>query len=170
MVAEAVATPSAPMRSRFERRATLVQAVPEPPERVYARLDDHLRLARHMTRRDWRMLGSRLDLSIDPATASEPETIRWRGRIAGMSIHADEVVLERVPHRRKVWATVGPVRLLVIDAYRMGFTIEPVAGGSIVTLEIDFDLPRRARWRWLGWMLGPWYARWCLARMLDEAG
>ena len=170
MVAHVAAGPCEHVRPRFERRATLVRTVPEPPERVFARLDDQLRLARHRTRRDWRMRGSRLDLSIDPATASEPETLRWRGRIAGMSIHADEVVLERVPPRRKAWATVGPVRLLVIDAYRMGFTIEPVAAGSIVTLEIDFDLPRGAPWRWLGWLLGPWYARWCLARMLDEAG
>lgn len=58
-------------------------------------------------------------------------------------------------------------RLLVVGAYRMGFDIESRPGGSRLRVFIDYALPERMRW--LGWLLGAYYARWCTRQMVDDA-
>jgi hypothetical protein len=154
---------------RYPYCAELERRVDDSAPAVFARLDDHRRLARHMERPDWRMLGSHLDLDVDPGTKPIGQHMRWTGRIAGLAVSADEVVVERVPPERKVWETVGAVRLLVIGAYRMGFVIEPDDRGSRVVIRLDYSLPERAPWRWLGRLFGKSYAHWCLERMMQEA-
>lgn len=154
---------------RYPYHAELARRVDDSAASVFSRLDDHRRLAGHMEQRDWRMLGSRLDLAIDPGASEVGQHMRWHGRIAGLAVAADEAVIERTPPSRKVWETVGSVRLLVIGAYRMGFAIEPDGRGSRVVIHLDYALPERAPWRWLGRVLGKRYARWCLERMMQEA-
>ena len=154
---------------RYPYSAELARGVDDSIAAVFSRLDDHRRLARHMERPDWRMLGSHLDLAVDPGPNDVGQHMRWSGRIAGLAVAADEVVIEREEPARKAWETVGPVRLLVIGAYRMGFSIEPDGRGSRVVIRLDYAMPERAPWRWLGRILGKSYARWCLERMMQEA-
>jgi hypothetical protein len=71
------------------------------PTRVFDYVDDHARLAGHMSKSSW-MMGS-----------------------GHMNVEVDEVVSHRVPPRAKVWSTVGTPRLLVIGHYRMGTEIDP---------------------------------------------
>jgi hypothetical protein len=70
--------------------------------------------------------------------------------------------------RRKVWRTSGPQRLFIIDQYEMGFEIDPEGGGSHLRVWIDYDLPPAGPGRWLGAILAPAYARWCVNRMLSD--
>lgn len=95
--------------------------------------------------------------------------IRLSGRVLGLRLSVDEVVTEREPPHRKAWETVGEPKLLVVGAYRMGFTIDPVAGGSRLVVFIDYDLPARGIGRMLGALLGRRYAAWCTRRMAEDA-
>src|SRR6266849_11116569 len=56
-----------------------------PGGRVFAHLDDHTRLAAHMSRRTWRMGWGRLDLHLDErAGRAVGSRIRLEGRILGV--------------------------------------------------------------------------------------
>lgn len=104
--------------------------------------------------------------------------IRLEGRVLGVQLSLEEVVTEHTPAARKVWATVGTPRLLVIGPYRMGFELVPAGGGAnaggsdggvTLTVFIDYELPERGPSRLLGLMFGHWYARWCTGRMVADA-
>ena len=95
--------------------------------------------------------------------------IRMTGSLLGLRLSVEEVVTHRQPPREKVWQTIGAPRLLVVSAYRMGFTIAPHTQGSRLVVSIDYRLPARGLERVLGWLLGRVYAAWCTQRMVDDA-
>ena len=73
---------------------------------------------------------------------------------------------ERNPPLRKVWETIGTPRLLVIGHYRMGFELAPLSSGCRLRVFIDYSIPPQS---WLGRLLGNYYARWCVRRMVSDA-
>jgi Polyketide cyclase / dehydrase and lipid transport len=151
---------------RLHEQATIDVAM--APGETFARLDDHRRLAAHMTSPSPVMAGSTLRLETDDRNGQAVGSrIRLSGRVLGIALAVEETVTDYEPPRRKVWQTVGAPRLVVIGAYRMGFDVQPHAGGSQVTLWIDYALPQRGVARWLGRLFGRFYARWCTTRMLD---
>jgi hypothetical protein len=91
------------------------------------------------------------------------------GRAFGIRLSVEETVMERVPPFRKVWETDERSRLLVIGPYRMGFEIAPVGPRSHLSVFIDYALPDGFWTRWLGRLVGGWYARWCVRRTVDDA-
>ena len=147
-----------------------------PAGRVFAHLDDHTRLAAHMSRRSWRMGWGRMDLHLDErAGRAVGSRIRLEGRILGVRLALEEVITEHVAPTRKAWVTVGTPRLLVIGPYRMGFALVPVgdgtggAGAATLTVFIDYALPDKGLSRLLGRLFGHWYAQWCTDRMVTDA-
>jgi hypothetical protein len=170
-----VATPE---QSAFPYHAESRGRLQAPAGRVFAHLDDHTRLSAHMSRRSWRMGWGRMDLHLDErAGRAVGSRIRLEGRILGLWLALEEVVTEHAPPTRKVWATVGTPRLLVIGPYRMGFALVPVAAGgtgdgadaATLTVFIDYALPDRGLSRLLGRLFGHRYARWCTGRMVTDA-
>jgi len=95
-------------------------------------------------------------------------TVRMEGRVLGMRLSLEEVVTERLPPSRKAWQTVD-ARLLVIGNYRLGFEISPRGDSSTVRVVIDYDLPAGWPARWLGRLLGGYYAQWCTQKMAQDA-
>jgi hypothetical protein len=95
--------------------------------------------------------------------------IRLSGRVLGMSLSVEEVVMERAPPRRKVWETSGNPRLLVIGPYRMGFEVTAQGENSQLRIFIDYDLPEGTVTRWVGQLLGGYYARWCVKQMVADS-
>jgi hypothetical protein len=137
-------------------------------EAVFDFLDDHQRLASHMSKRSWMMAGGRMDTILDDAHGRQVGSrIIVRGRVFGFLLSLGERVIERVPPSRKAWETEGEPRLLVVGAYRMGFELSP---GTLTAARvwIDYDLPSRGVSRWIGVLLGSWYAKWCVRRMLGD--
>jgi hypothetical protein len=51
----------------------------------------------------------------------------------------------------------------------MPFRIVPQSGSSVPTVFIGYDLPQRFGSRWLGWLLGGVYAKWCTNRTAGDA-
>lgn len=95
--------------------------------------------------------------------------IRMKGRILGMSLQVEEVVIHHEPPVRKTWETRGQPRLLVIGRYQMGFELSPAAAGTRLRVWIDYSLPSGLAGRWLGKRLGQVYADWCVTRMVRDA-
>jgi hypothetical protein len=134
---------------------------------LFDHLDDPRRLGSHMEQGSWRTGGASMAYELDAAQGrSVGSQIRLAGRMLGLRLGLTQVVTERVPPRRKVWQTVGTPHLLVIGAYRMGFEIEPVLGGSRLRVFIDYE---RASSSWFVSLLGRFYARWCVSRMVRDA-
>ncbi len=153
--------------TRHRETSVVVQA---SPDATFSFLDDHARLSAHMSKRSWMMAGSRMSIDMDDAQGrSVGSSIRLSGRILGLRLSVDEVVAERNAPLRKVWRTTVPPRLLIIGSYQMGFNIEPQAGQSRLLVFIDYSLPDGLLSRWLGRVVGGFYAQWCTNRMANDA-
>jgi len=140
------------------------------PDRVFAFIDNPERLVSHMSKPSWRMGGGRMTTTVDDGLGQQAGShIRMSGRLFGIELSLDEVVIEREPPMRKAWETVGSPRLLVIGAYRMGFEATPGMGGTTLRVFIDYGLPVTWPARWLGVLFGGYYAHWCTQSMVNDA-
>ena len=140
------------------------------PAALFAHLDDHRRFAGHMEKPSWRMGGGSMQLTLDAAGGhAVGSQITLSGKVFGLRLFVEEVIVERDPPRRKVWATRGVPRLLVIGAYQMGFDVKAAAAGSNLTVWIEYGLPDSGVARLLGRLLAHWYARWCTRRIVQDA-
>lgn len=140
-----------------------------PVEAVFAHIDDHARLATHMSQPSWRMGGGQMQLETDAAHGqSIGSHMRLAGRAFGLILKVEEQVTERQPPWRKYWQTVGSPRLLVIGHYRMGFELTRQGEASRLRVVIDYALPGWHLARWLARPLAQQYARWCVRSMLRD--
>lgn len=156
--------------NRFLHHLRTEVDVASPPARLFAALDDHKRLARHMEKPSLMTAGATMRLTTDARHGQAVgSVISMSGRVLGVRLALDEVVTEREPPFKKTWATRGQPRLLVISGYRMGFTIAPRGGGSHLAVFIDYGLPERGFAWLLGKLFGTAYARWCTRRMAADA-
>lgn len=94
--------------------------------------------------------------------------IRLAGSVFGIQVAAEEVVLERNPPLRKVWATIGRPQLIVIPAYSMGFEIVPTGPDNLLRVWIDYGLPPPGLLHWPARLIGTIFARWCVQKMVSE--
>ena len=141
-----------------------------PADAIFSYLDDHTRLAAHMSQSSWMMAGSRMGIELDEfAGRRVGSRIRLSGRVLGIPLSVEEAVTERHPPLRKIWQTTGVPRLLVIGHYRMGFEITPHDASSLLRVFIDYALPEAPFARWLGRVFGSSYARWCTESMAEDA-
>lgn len=144
--------------------------IPASAERLFEFADVHASLSAHMGQPSWKMGWGRMEIAPDEDRGkSVGSHIRLDGKILGIRLALDEVVTERNPPQSKAWGTTGSPRLLVIGHYRMGFEITPQRSGSLLRVFIDYALPGSVPARWLGRLLGRYYARWCVRQMLDGA-
>jgi len=145
-------------------------SIPATASEVFALVDDHARLAAHMSQRSWAMGGGSMVLEADAGQGKVVGSrLRLHGIVCGMRLSVEEAIVERTPPCRKVWETIGEPRLLVIGRYRMGFEIEALGSSSRLTVFIDYDRPSARATRWLGVLFGGRYARWCAERMANDA-
>ncbi len=141
-----------------------------PADRVFAYLDDPKALAAHMGESSMMMMGSRMSIDVDADGGRViGSKIRMQGRMMGIPLSLEEVITERQIPRRKVWETIGTLKLLVMAHYRMGFELTPSGEATRVRVFIDYSLPTTAPGSWLGRLLGGFYARWCTKQMAHDA-
>ena len=140
------------------------------PATVFALLDDHRRMAAHMTEPSWRMAGSHMTIEMDEQQGrAVGSKITLSGKVLGLSLKVEEIVTQYDVPRAKAWKTVGSPRLLVIGHYSMGFSLVPRQGGSVLRVFIDYSPPDKGVSRLLGRVFGKAYARWCTNRMARDA-
>lgn len=139
-------------------------------QRLFAHLDDQRRLASHMEKPSLMTAGASMHFETDVQRGQAVgSVIRMSGRVLGLHLAVEEIVTEYGPPLRKTWETIGTPRLLVIDAYRMGFAISAQASGSRLLVFIDYRLPAHGLARVLGRLLGRSYAAWCTRKMAGDA-
>ena len=154
------------MSQNFE----IIVEVTAAPEQVFVRLDDQTRLAAHMERPSAMMGGGRMTYDFDAGRGQMVGShIRMGGSAFGFSLAVDEEVTERDPPRHKVLRTAGETRLIILEAYSMGFDLEPIVTGTRLRVWIAYSLPKAGARRLLGRLIAPSYARWCVGRMARDA-
>jgi hypothetical protein len=132
-------------------------------------LDDFRKLSAHMEQPSAMMLGSRMEISTDVGGGRAVGShVRMRGRMLGVQLSLEEVVVEREPPRRKAWDTIE-ARLIVIGQYRLGFELEPRANECSLRVFINYDWPRGALARLTAALCAKTYARWCTERIAADA-
>jgi hypothetical protein len=144
--------------------------VPAPAGRVFDYLDDPLALAAHMSEPSAMMMGSRMATEVDARGGREVGSkIIMHGRMMGLELSLEEVVIERLPPYKKSWETIGSPKLVVIAQYRMGFEVAPAGNAALVRVFVDYSLPPNGPGLWLGRLFGGTYARWCVQSMGRDA-
>ena len=139
---------------RFSHASEAAVAAAAPV--LFEHLDDPARLSAHMGKSSAMMAGSTMSLQVDAAGGrAVGSRIGMGGRVLGLTLRVEEAIVERTPPVRKAWRTLGEPRLLVIGAYEMGFEIAAEGEGSRLRVFIRYDLPSRARWRWIGGLPRP---------------
>ena len=144
-------------------------AITGSAESIFAIADERDLLTRHMREPSLMMGGGSMRCDLDAlAGKAVGSVIRLTGKGFGFAITVEEVVKERTPPLRKVWATIGTPQLVVIRDYRMGFEIIETAEGCQLRVWIDYALPQSGVRHWLGRLLAPTFVRWCVENMLHE--
>ena len=144
--------------------------IPAPAAAIFKHLDDPRRLSAHMNRRSWMMAGGRMVTAIDQGHGQQVGShITMAGKVLGIRLHLDEIVVAYVPGQSKAWQTVGSPRLLVLGGYRLGFRLAERELDTALQVFIDYDLPGSFWGSILGRLFGCWYARWCVNSMLHDA-
>lgn len=156
------------MSNEYSRHFEKSSVINAEPETVFAYADDHRNFSSHMNQSSMMMGGGSMKTETDTGGGREIGShIRMSGKVLGVSLSLDEVVVEHEPPTRKVWETVGEVNLLVIDQYRLGFEIAPSEKQSNLRVFIDYDLPKSWKTRVLGGLFGGVYAKWCVNQMTE---
>jgi hypothetical protein len=136
---------------------------------AFEHLDDFRKLSAHMERPSAMMLGSRMEILTDEGGGRVVGSrVRMSGKVFGVPLSLDEIVVEREPPTRKAWETVD-AQLLVIGRYRLGFDLEPRDGACGLRVFIDYDWPRGPLARLAAAIFAKSYARWCTDRMASDA-
>jgi uncharacterized membrane protein len=139
------------------------------PRAVFDHIDHPDQLSGHMSRKSWRLAGMSMSIETDAEGGRAVGShIRLHGRMLGISLSVECVVVKRVPDEIKEWETVGTPRLLVIGPYRMSARVVPLNDGCIVTITIDYAIPSGAFERILAGAFGRAYARWCVRQMAQD--
>jgi len=155
-----------PALRHYEESAHISASV----ERVFDYVDDHARFSSHMNQSSWMMGGARMDIQADAGHGrSVGSHIRLSGRILGIRLFLDEIVTQHEPPYRKAWQTVGSPRLLVIGQYRMGVEVDAENSGSRLRVFINYERPAALTTRWVGYLFGGIYAKWCVRQMIRGA-
>jgi hypothetical protein len=169
------AAPTAPDLPRAAGRSMTLHyeasaAIAADPAALFDRLDDQTRLGAHMAEPTLMMGGGKMTYAFDEGRGRTVGShIKMEGAAFGLKLSADEVVTERKVPRRKVWKTVGSPKLLIIDAYEMGFEISPAGAGATLRVWIDYATPGGLVGAIAGRPLAEMYARWCVDRMVTDA-
>lgn len=154
----------------YTRHAEHSETIDASAERIFDRLDDQTRLSKHMSERSWKLGWGKMETILDVhGGRAVGSHIVLRGRVFGIRLFLDEVVITRDSPLKKTWETVGEPRLLVIGHYRMGFDLVPSGASARLRVAIDYELPTKGISRLLGQLLGGAYAKWCTRQMVRDA-
>lgn len=151
-------------QSKVRHYSEQVKILASPAE-VFDYIDDFHKFSSHMNTASPMMGGGKMSTYIDQLKGKAIGShIKMDGKVFGIYIALDEVVTEHNPPHHKVWKTVGVPKLLIIGQYQMKVEIIPDGSGSLLTISIDYELPKT--FVWLGRLLSGWYAKWCVQQML----
>lgn len=138
-----------------------------PAQEVFLFADNHHNLSSHMNTSSGMMGGGKMITKTDDGKGQKLGShIMMTGEAFGINVSLDEVITIHDIPTHKEWETVGKITLVIIDHYALGFTITPHKSDSQLTVYIDYNLPKSWKTKWLGFLLGDVYAKWCVRQMI----
>jgi hypothetical protein len=141
-----------------------------PPEAIFNHVDDIHNTGWHMEKSSMPLMGSRMSVeTLSTNHTGLGATYRWTGRVLGMPLDFTETVISWVKNKERVWRTIGEPKIIIMSNYEMAFFIKKAKGGSELTIEISYELPRAFFGKLLGLLLADWYSNWCLTNMTSDA-
>ena len=152
----------------YNKHYEMSVAVNSGQNELFSYADDPRNFSSHMNQKSIMMAGSTMETEVDEGKGKQVGShIRMKGKVMGVPLSLDEVIIEHDPPHHKVWETVGNVNLLVIDHYKLGFDIRPSNGQSEITVFIDYNLPKSSKTKLLGILFSGAYAKWCVGQMAN---
>jgi len=137
---------------------------------VFDALDDLSVTGMHMTQSSMAMMGGKMHLEfLSKHIRGLYTRYRWTGKALWMNLDFTVEVTKWVDGKEKIWKTVGPANLIIYRWFQMRLKVSPTAGdSSIATLSITYKKPRGMLLQLVCFLLGDWYAKWCLNKMLND--
>ncbi len=144
------------------------KVISAPPKEVFEFVDNPLNLSKHMEEPKPEMLWGWMKNTPDEKGGREVgSVIRMDGNVLGLKLALEQVITERKVDISKTWKT-NWVNLWVIGNYELGFNISPVDSQTELNVHINYNLPDSRKTRWLGYIFGDLYAKWCVRQMLTD--
>lgn len=142
------------------------------PDQVFKAIDDLGITGMHMTNSSAMMMGSKLKFEfLTKKHSGLGSKYRWKGIMIGMFMDFTVEVTKWLPGIEKVWMTIGEPRLIIYSWYRMKLLITALPDlTSQAELSITYEKPRELWNKILSIFFADWYCRWCLGKMLGDAG
>ena len=141
------------------------------PEKVFKTIDDLGVTGMHMTKSSMMMMGSKLHLEyLTQNHTGLGSRYRWTGTMMGLTMDFTVEVTRWVEGKQKTWETIGDTQLIIYSWYKMELHVHQTEGGTKAELSIAYEKPKGFFNKILSFLLADWYCRWCLRKMLDDAG
>lgn len=157
------------MKESYERHYKDSILLPARTTEIFTYVDDQSRLSSHMSQSSWRMAGGKMETQVDEGKGQKVGShIRLKGNVSGINLFLDEVVTQHDPPYLKTWQTVGDINIIVIGHYKMELEIKPENSNSRFQVSIDYELSKSLKTRWLGYLFGGMYAKWCVNQMMKS--
>ena len=143
----------------------------QPIEKVFDCLDSLGITGAHMTQSSAMMMGSKLKLAFLTENHTGLGCIyRWSGKMMGLKMDFVVEVTKWVQNKEKTWETIGEPKLIIYAGYRMNLLVMQVKNGTQADLSISYESPKRFFNKILCFLFADSYCRWCLNKMLGDAG
>ncbi len=124
----------------------------------------------HMMKSSAMMMGSKLQLQqLSENKTGANAKFRWFGKMMGFKMDFTVGVTKWIRDKEKVWETIGEAKMIILSWYRMHLIISPEGENTKAVLSIDYTMPQKLFYRFLGFLLSGWYANWCLKSMLNDS-
>jgi hypothetical protein len=115
------------------------------------------------------MFGGQMGLVADAHEGKEiGSIIHLSGAFAGIPISVAQIITDRTPPTRKVWETLPQAQLLILEAYRMGFSLEGEGPVSSLRVWIQYRPTVHGLWAAAAWLFAGLYAQWCLDSIVKD--
>lgn len=136
---------------------------------VFECLDDLGITGMHMEKSSMPLMGGKMNLEfLTPQKTGLHTKYRWTGKIFWMTLDFTVMVTNWIKNQEKTWETIGKPALIIYSWFRMHLKIENYIEGTVAMLSIDYEKPKGLFNKLLCFLVGDWYAKWCLKNMLND--
>lgn len=143
--------------------------IPVPQSEVFHFMDDIRNMGMHMGKSSMAMMGNKLTLEIFSEHSYGPDVYyRWYGKIFWMTVDFTVKVTKWIKDKQKVWGTVGKAKLIVVGSFKMFFSLEELNKRTKIILGIEASRPEGKFYRFLYFILGKLYCKWCVQKMITD--
>ena len=150
---------------------TRTQIYKASPREVFKSIDDLGVTGMHMTQSSGMMMGNKLKLEfLTENHTGQGCKYRWTGKIMGLKMDFTVEVTKWIANKEKIWETIGKPKLIIYSWYRMNLIVIPTLKGANAELSISYEKPKGILNRIVSLFFADWYCRWCLKKMLGDAG